>query len=1081
MSIKQPITEASTPGFREDAISKIPALHLLQNLGWQYLTPIEALALRGNRMSNVLLEGVLLPWLRDHNQINYKGQVIPFTEGNLLASVQALRAVPYDGLVRTNEAVYDLLCLGKSLQQSIDGDTKSFPVRYIDWDNPGNNLFHVTEEFAVERTGSHQTCRPDLVLFVNGIPFVVIECKAPTGKDPMAEAISQAIRNQKDEWIPHLFVYTQVLLAITKNEAKYGTVGTPAKFWSTWREEAEGFEDALKRLINIPLSEKQVDRLFVENEWLARPSSVREEAASFGSIIRNITEQDRAVYSLCRPDRLLELVFRFVLFDAGVRKIARYQQYFCVRKIMDRIRVRKQDGARRGGVVWHTQGSGKSLTMVLLAKSIALCPDIDEYKIILVTDRVELDDQIYRTFHHCGKEVVQARSGKELSQLLTGVKQRIITTIIDKFEASVGRYTTRNDDPNIFALIDEGHRGQYGPRHAKMRQVLPNACYIGFTGTPVMKKDKNTVEKFGGLIDSYTIDRAVEDKSVVPLLYEGRHVEQTVDEKGIDAWFERITEDLSQEQASDLKKKFATTDQLNKAAQKVMAIAWDISEHYRQNWQGTGFKGQLVAQDKATALLYKRFLDEFGKVTSEVLISPPDEREGEEDLYEENKQLVQRFWKGILQRFGSENEYNKQLTNAFKNAESPEIIIVVDKLLTGFDAPRNVVLYLTRKLKDHTLLQAIARVNRLCEGKDFGYILDYRGVLENLDNALDLYRSLPDFDPGDLEKTMTDVRAETAALPEKHSLLWDTFKEVKNRKDEEEFERLLADDELRSKFYERLSAYSRSLAIALSCMHFLEETPTEKVDRYRKDLKFFGNLRACVRRRYAEIVDFAEYEPKIQKLLDTHVGTGVVEQITPLVNIFDKDAFSQEVEKLPSASAKADTIAHRTARTIHERMQEDPAFFKRFSELLKQVIQAFREERLKATEYLKRVTEIMHSVLNRTDDRIPPRLKAHDIAKAYFGSIKEALARFFEDQARAASESSQRDEAVAELALTIDAIIEKHRIVNWSNDNDVQNRMRNDLEDALFEFKKVASVDLAFDDIDAIMEQCLSIAKARRP
>ena len=261
----QPTSGASAPDFREASISKLPALHLLQNLGWQYLTPAEALELRGGRAANVLLEGVLLPWLRDHNHIAYKEKVIPFSEGNILSAVQALRAVPFDGLVRTNEAVYDLLCLGKSLQQAIDGDTKSFPIRYIDWDNPGNNLFHVTEEFTVERTGSHQIRRPDLVLFVNGIPFVVIECKSPTGKDPLGEAVSQSIRNQKENEIPPLFFYAQLLLALSKNEAKYGTVGTPAKFWSVWREESEGFEDALKRLINIPLSETQIDRLFVEN------------------------------------------------------------------------------------------------------------------------------------------------------------------------------------------------------------------------------------------------------------------------------------------------------------------------------------------------------------------------------------------------------------------------------------------------------------------------------------------------------------------------------------------------------------------------------------------------------------------------------------------------------------------------------------------------------------------------------------------------------------------------------------------------------------------------------------------------
>ena len=1063
------MTEKS-PQYSEDAISQLPALHLLQNLGWQYLKPDEALDLRGGKLSNVLLEGILVPWLREHNLVRFKGKELPFTEGNILSALQALKEIPFDGLVRINEKIYDLLCLGKSLQQSVDGDIKSFTLHYIDWEHPENNVFHVTEEFAVERTGSHQTRRPDIVLFVNGIPFCVIECKSPHIKDPIREAISQQIRNQKDDEIPHLFLYSQLLLALSKNEAKYATTGTPLKFWSVWREEGAGLEQELQRLVSISLTEEQVDKLFTENEWM-----VREKPAEYGTLKRQVTEQDRALYALCRPERLLELTYRFILFDAGVKKIARYQQYFCVKKIMDRsIRTREIDGRRRGGVVWHTQGSGKSLTMVLLAKSIALCPEIPDYKIVLVTDRVDLDDQIYRTFHHCGKEVEQARTGKHLSELLKGSKQRIVTTIIDKFEAAVGRHVVRNDDPNIFVLVDEGHRGQYGPRHAKMRRVLPNACYIGFTGTPVMKKDKNTVEKFGGLIDTYTIDRAVADKAVVPLLYEGRHVEQHVDSLGIDAWFERITANLSKEQAADLKKKFSTTDQLNKAAQKVMAIAWDISVHFRDNWQGTGFKGQLVAQDKATALLYKKCLDEFGIVSSEVLISGPDEREGEEDLYEENKLAVQRFWKATISKYGSEREYNKQVINAFKHAEHPEIIIVVDKLLVGFDAPRNTILYLTRKLKDHSLLQAIARVNRLCDGKEFGYILDYRGVLENLDYALDLYSTLPEFDAQDIKDILTDVSVETATLPQKHSILWDTFKEVKNKQDEEEYELLLSNEDLRAKFYDRLSAFSKTLDIALSSIKFLEETEPSKISRYRADLKFFSKLRAAVRRRYAEVVDFAEYEPKIQKLLDTHVGIGEVERITPLVNIFDKDAFAQEVDKLPNAAAKADTIAHRTARTIHDRMQEDPAFYKRFSELLIATIAAFREERIKANEYLKKVTEIMNAVLNRTGDHIPDKLQSHDVARAYFGSIKETLARFDKGD-------DEFDDRLADAALAIDEVIERNRIVNWTSDIDTQNRIRNEIEDLLFAFKDQTGIEITFEDMDAIMEQCLDIARVRRP
>ncbi|MDR4496349.1 MAG: HsdR family type I site-specific deoxyribonuclease [Candidatus Scalindua sp.] len=1061
-----------TPLIKEDHISQIPALQLLQNMGYSYLTPEEALELRGGRKRNVILDGILEEQLRKMNTIRYKGQEYPFSEGNIISAVHALKDVIYDGLVRTNEKVYDLLCLGKSLQQSILGDIKSFTLHYIDWEHPGNNVYHVTEEFGVERTGSKKQYYPDIVLFVNGIPFCVIECKrldVGIGKKPIEQAISQHIRNQKDDGIPHLLLYSQILMAISKNKAQYATTGTPMEFWAVWNEQ-EVVDDKISSLINKTLSVEQKERLFRNRfKYIRKYFDALEYEEG-----REITEQDRALYSLCQPERLLELSFRYILFDAGEKKIARYQQYFCVKKIMNRITTVDNTGKRLGGVVWHTQGSGKSLTMVMLAKAIALEPTIDNYKIILVTDRVDLDDQIYKTFFHCGKELEQASTGKNLIELIQGHKECIITTIIDKFEAAVGTKDARNTDPNIFVLVDEGHRGQYGPLHARMKKILPNACYIGFTGTPVMKKDKNTIATFGGLIDSYTIDQAVKDKAVRPLLYEGRHVEQKVDSESIDGWFQKFTKELTKEQAADLKKKFATTDQLNKAEQKVMRIAWDISDHFRENWQGTPFKAQLVAQDKKTALMYKKYLDEFGIVISEVLISGPDDREGEEDIYKENKEEVIRFWKAMMGKYGTEKEYNRQIINAFKYGEFPEIIIVVDKLITGFDAPRNTVLYLTRKLKDHTLLQAIARVNRLYQGKEFGYIIDYRGVLENLDHALDIYGQLSEFDKDDLLNALEDVSVKIQTLPQKHSDLWDVFKEVKNKRDEEAYERLLADDALRNEFYERFSKYARTLAIALSSLKFIEETSEEKIKRYKTDLKFYKELRRAVQRRYAEIIDFSEYEPKIQKLIDTHVGTGEVEYVTEQVNIFNKESFVKEVQAIYGDAAKADTIAHRTKKTIEERIQEDPAFYKKFSELIEEAIRAFHEERIRESEYLKKVEDIMEAVVNRKDDDIPESLSNNDNAKAYYGCIREIFDSHRDDGIDIAN-------AAIEASTIIDDIIMNMRMVNWTTNTDRQNQMRNKIEDCIFELQRKYGFNLTFDEIDSIMDQCLDIAKVRVP
>jgi type I restriction enzyme, R subunit len=1062
---------AELPSFREDDISQIPALQLLQNLGYTYLAPAEAETMRGGRLNTVLLSGILEERLRKINKIRFKGSEYEFSEGNIQAAIQAITDVAIDGLVRTNEKVYDLLILGKSLPQTIFGDTKSFPLRYVDWDNLGNNVFHVTEEFSVERTASHKTFRPDIVLFVNGIPLGVIECKRPDLEDnnPMVKGISQQIDYQKDDGIPRLYVYAQLLLAISKNDAKYAVTGSGTKFWAGWKER-DLPESAVDRLVKLPLARPLKDRLFADRSQAVRRYFDDLEAGGG----REVTLQDVAIDSLCSPERLLELTHRYTLFDSGERKIARYQQYFCVRRTLEAIRRKPQGpgGPRDGGIVWHTQGSGKSLTMVMIAKALALEPDVLDYKIILVTDRVDLDDQIYKTFRHCGTEPIQARTGRHLAELINGPKSRIVTTVIDKFETAVGKAGARNDSPNIFVLVDEGHRGQYGALHSKMRKGLPNACFVAFTGTPVAKREKNTIRQFGGLIDTYRITDAVKDKAVVPLLYEGRNVEQRVDRDEIDRWFERETRKLTPRQKADLKKKFATSKVLNRTEKRIKEIAYDISIHFSNYWQGTPFKAQLVAPSKVTALLFKKFLDDVGMVTSEVLISGPDEHEGNDDIYDESTDAVVAFWKKMMEKYGSERAYNTNVINAFKNADQPEIIIVVNKLLTGFDAPRNVVLYLARELRDHTLLQAIARVNRLYDGKDFGFIVDYEGVLQSLDKALDLYGKLADFDAGDLDSTITDVAVEIASLPDKHTELWSCFGAVKNKHDEEAFEQALFDQADRDQFYEQLSCFARTLGIAMSSAKFVAETPDATIDRYQEDLKFFMKLRSAVKRRFSDVVNFKEYEPRIQKLLDTHVGTGEVQQVSNLVNIFDPE-FAAEVQRQRGDASKADTIAHRMKKTISERWEEDRALYRKFSEMIEEAIRAYREGRLSAADYLRKVTEVKEALLTRKEDDLPPKLVGNDNARAYYHEVAEMLNRH--------SAGFDAKDVAADAGLKLDGIIQNRRIVGWSTNSDVQNRMRLEIEDYLHELMAEKGFQLGYDEIDTIIEGCLAVARRRCP
>ncbi|GAB4122497.1 MAG: HsdR family type I site-specific deoxyribonuclease [Sideroxydans sp.] len=1061
--------------FDETYLSQIPALQVLVNLGFEYLTPAEALAARGGKAGNVLLEEILRGQLKTQNRIQHKGATWLFSEENIQSAIQRLKNVKYDGLLKTNEAVYDLLTLGVALEQSIEGDLKSFTLNYVDWRNPANNVYHVTAEFSVERTRSYDTARPDIVLFVNGIPFAVIECKSP--KVEVEQAISQMIRNQRDEYIPRLFTYAQMVLGVNKNDARYATTGTPAKFWSKWKEEVS--DAVLQPLLEKPLPERVKASLF---DIAFQELGVREDPAPY-VVGRQVTEQDRALYALCRPERLLDLAWQYTVFDGGVRKIARYQQYFAIREIVARVKQMDETGKRRGGIVWHTQGSGKSLTMVMLARALALDPEIKNPRIVLVTDRVDLDKQLGNTFAACGLSPDRAESGRHLVELVADHKAHIVTTLVHKFDKALNFKKFTDDSPDIFVLVDETQRTQLGGYSARMRQMFSRACYIGFTGTPLLTREKSDVSKFGGIIHTYAIDQAVADGAIVPLLYEGRMVELEQNQSAIDVWFERHTKGLTDQQKADLKKKYARAEMLNKAEQVIYMRAFDISDHYKQNWQGTGFKAQLVAPNKASALRYKAFLDELGEVSSEVIISPPDEREGFDEVdAEESTDEVVAFWQRMMKRYGSEEEYNKQIVNAFKFGDEPEILIVVDKLLTGFDAPRNTVLYLARRLKDHTLLQAIARVNRLYEddtgakAKEFGFIIDYVGVLGELDEALTTYSALDGYDESDLHGALSSIHEEIKQLPQRHSDLWDIFKTVKNRQDEEAFEALLADEKLRGDFYDRLSTFAKTLAVAMSSEQFVEQTPAQRIQSYKNDLKRFVNLKAAVKLRYSESIDYRDFEPKIKKLLDTHITASEVVRLNAPVNIFDEQAFQKVIEEQGAgkgASAKADMIAHATKRAISERLAQDPAFYEKFSKLIQQAIDDYRAKRITDLEYLQRVTDIKDSVVKRKSDDLPAAIAGDEDAAAVYGLLQPFVAAHVTD-------AEQARQIAAETAKSVWGVFLSNRKVGYWDDLDAQRRTMNEIDDYLYdEVKGRQGIALATTEMDEIIEKTMQLARHR--
>jgi len=1048
--------------YRELIGSQLPALHLLTGIGWQYLTPGQAHALRGNRRSAVLLDGVLSDWLRTHNTIQYHGRSHAFSEANLTEALRRLNAWdPSRGLIPASMEMYELLTLGTSLDQTIDGDKRGFSLKYIDWAHPENNVYHVTDEFSVELRGSRETRRPDMVLFVNGIPLAVIECKRADLDDPLGQAISQMIRNQNQSDIPHLFVYPQLLIAAQPNAVKYGTTGTTADYYAVWKEAID--TQALSEIINRPLAEAEKVALY---DWRDEAGQVRRHFENLRD--RLPTEQDQALYALLRPARLLELAYQFIVYDNSVKKIARYQQYFAIKATLERVVDTNAQGARTGGVIWHTTGSGKSLTMVMLAKALALHPKVNNPRVVIVTDRIDLDDQIWRTFTACGKPVARASSGADLVDLVRSPKAEIITTVIDKFETAAHE-KAKDSGINVFVLVDESHRGQYGANHAMMRRVFDQACYIGFTGTPLLNAEKATAARFGGFIHTYSMRQAVEDEAVVPLLYDGRMVDLEVSHQALDDWFERRTRDLTDEQKIDLKRKMSRNEEINRIDRRLRIIAYDLAEHFKKNYRDTGLKAEFATPSKLVALQYYRLLSEDEGIRCAVVISPPDMREGSEDIDGEKIGPVQDFWRRMMTRYGSEEAYNREIIRSFHDPDGFELLIVVDKLLVGFDEPRNTVLYIDKPLKEHGLLQAIARVNRVYPGKDYGIIVDYRGVLGELDEAMKTYSALEGYDAADIDGTVADVSHVLGELPGLHSALWDVFKTCTNKGDNETMERFLEPEDIRHHFYDALAAFARALKIALGTVTFYETVSERQIAVYKRDMAMFHNLRAAVRNRYAETIDYSEYEDKVRKLMNEHIQANTVVTLVSKLDIFDQEKFAAELERLKGRpAAQADTIASHARRAITERAEEDPSFYRKLSQLIEETIRLYKQGRIDEVEYLKQMQHAEGVLASGMTDNTPAQLRGYRDARAYFGILTEVL-----------NGHTANLDPMADLAIQFERSIEAHKVRDWVGNRDIENQMKLALDDLLYAAKRANRWTLTSAEQDSVLDGILEVARRR--
>ncbi|WP_286708360.1 type I restriction endonuclease subunit R [Psychrobacter sp. UBA2514] len=1090
--------------FAEEFSSKIPALTLLTTLGYQFIPPSWCNAMRSKTVSNKATnQVVLLPIMRAflaEQTFTFEGQAHPLSDSAIDKIIHELNPAMNLGLQLANEKLYNAMLYGVTVTEFIYGKKTSQTVALIDWNNIDNNSFHVTEEMVVQNTEGTGNVIPDIVCFVNGLPLAVIEAKRPDssreGQSTNAQAVSQHIRNQKPKFIPNLFAYSQLLLAVNGNEGLYATCGTPRKFWAKWVEE-EISEPEFARIKNQTLSDEKIENLFSH-----RPASIKDEYKSLiasGDLV--VTDQDRLIISLLQPQRLLEMTRMFTLFDKKAGKIvARYQQVFGIKALIERISSFDgsdgKSGSRQGGVIWHTTGSGKSFTMVFFSKALIWLEALAKCRIIVVTDRVDLETQLSNTFKSGGvitskrdSQDAMATSGRRLAEQIGHGNERVIFSIINKFGSAVKYDECYNDSPNIIVMVDEGHRSQNGENNIRMTQALPNAAFIAFTGTPLLKDDK-TENKFGSIIHSYTMQQAVKDKTVTPLLYEERIPELNTNDQAIDAWFDRITQKLTDDQKSDLKRKFSQKGQIYQVEGRIELIAHDISDHF-QNFKQQHLKGQLACDSKASAIRYKMALDKIGKVTSVVAMSPPDTREGHDTVDGESKDIVQRWWQdNVAADFGGdEKAYTKAIIEAFSQDDGPDIMIVVDKLLTGFDEPKNTVLYIDKPLKQHNLIQAIARVNRLHEKKRFGYLIDYRGILKELDITIEKYQDLAErtqggFDIEDLKGLYNAMDTEYKQLPRLHSELWAIFSSVKNKQDGQALRQVLApkmqdidgrvvDTKLKERddFYAALTEFSNAMKIALqSASFFADKSFDSKRDRYKADLKAFINLRKQVREDADETIDYDEYEADIRSLLDKHIAGLEVKEAKGayLVGNLGKDVKPEALSD-DEARNQTDKITGRVTKMIEQDLADDPYAQEYFSKLLKKAIEEAKAMFDAPVKQYMMFADFEQAVKDRDVADVPNEFiddngKLNKHAQAYFGLFKHLFDTDF-----LADKELDNDKLVA-YAFEIDEVV-KTNVAEYSiNASEIENAINRRLLPMLF-------ADLGIDKAQQLIEEVLKITR----
>ena len=990
-------------------LAENPAVDLLQSLGYTYVPP-EELDRERTSFKEPILTGRLTQALERLN---------PWLSGdNLTSAAREVTQIQTAGLAEANQTLHTSLTYGIAREQDRGDGRKSHTVRFLDFDNPDRNAWIVTRQYRVNGPKKHVI--PDVVAFVNGLPLAVIECKSPTiGDEWKPEAVKQLHRYQeadsrwKDQGAPKLFEAAQILVGTCGERAVYGTVGTPERFFLEWKEP-------------YPLSAVQLGQ----------------------KLGRAPTPQDILLYGLLEPRNLLDIVRNFVVFEIedgrAVRKLTRYKQFIAVNEAMRRIRTARKPSAR-GGIVWHTQGSGKSLTMLWLALKLRRDESQEQPAVVIVTDRTKLDRQISGVFTACGfPNPERADSVRGLRGILEHPTGRTVMTTIQKFQEVTGPgdngprkgqvHPTLSDAANIFVMVDEAHRTQYQSLAANMRQALPNACFLGFTGTPIDKKDRSTLRTFGSYIDTYTIEQAVQDKATVPIFYESRLADLQIIGQTIDQVFDRVFADRSEEERAVIKRRFATEQEIACAPRRIEAVCLDLIEHFNRFIAPNGFKAQVVATSRHAAVSYKETLDRLNGPESALIMSA-----GHND--EER-----------LTRWHLRKNEQDAVIDRFKDRDDPlAMLVVCDMLLTGFDAPVEQVMYLDAPLKEHTLLQAIARVNRPGEEKAYGLVVDYWGVSAKLQEALDIFSTT------EIQGALTPSVDELPRLQSRHAAAMRFFQGVADTDDLDACVRVLEPEDVRAEFDLAFRRFSQSMDMLL---------PDQRALAYHADLRWLGKIRGTARARYRDDrLDLSGCGEKVRQLIAEAVAADGIEILVKEVQLFSPE-FDEKVEALQSDDAKASEMEHAIRHEISVRVEENPAFYQSLRQRLEEIIEQRRRERVDAAEQLSLLNSLREELKGEQTQAQDIGLEARGFA--IYGLLKEGR------PIQAGEKTVPYEAANRELASLIDeAVAPFTELVDWHQKEDVQREMRSKIK------RLLRAGGIAPKAVDALAVEIVDLAKVR--